>query len=810
MARKLVVQIIGDASSLERAYARAGLSSKQFGTSITRSTRRSLLAITGLNVGIVATGVKVSKMGSTYEDTMQRIVGLSGVAQRAVNRFSKEVLDLAPKVGRGPQELAEALYFITSSGIEASKAMDVLRASAKASVAGLGETGTVADAVTSAINAYGAANLSAQTATDVLVAAVRAGKGEADQLAGSIGNVTALAAQLGVQFNEVGAALASETRLGIDAETASIQLQQVFSNLLSVTPAAEKAFARVGLSSEELRKELGTQGLLATLTTIKEAFGDNLPELSAAFPNIRALRGLLALVGKDAENVRKVFADMTDTTGSLNTAFSAVSKDSAQQFRKMQAALEVTGITIGSALNPAILSVTKSLNEWLGKSKNQERLTRDIKDAVGILTDTLKTAKAVWDEFSGAVGGARNALKLLAGAFVLLKIRAAQTKATLIAAQLAEIGTQASLARAKVARLRGSLLGLASKAVTATIILEIIPHSTLGQNQLNKLGLGFLGKLPGVGGAATQLASIEHKIGGKIGIDESFAPASNAIVEKLKKLIVQGQLTAADIDVLEANGSISSFQADSLRGLLKARKSKRNHGKSKGGSSAASRAAAAAAKEAAKGLSLSLPDSVTGSGSAGPQSIPGVLAARAAKRQAAQFKALGLTGSGGERTPGVKALRNQLGSLADTVKGTFLDTDKTRGLLAHIRKVLSGGLGAIGRDVRQKIKEMLDDLNQQLKDHAGDQTAFRKTSTAKLLAGLGLEPEQIRVLRQRLATVGAGGTVPGGSSAAFAGAGAGGTVYTGDIHIHNVTDYREFENEMERRKKGRAKSRRGN
>lgn len=131
-------------------------------------------------------------------------------------------------------------------------------------------------------------------------------------------------------------------------------------------------------------------------------------------------------------------------------------------------------------------------------------------------------------------------------------------------------------------------------------------------------------------------------------------------------------------------------------------------------------------------------------------------------RNARQFKALGLTANGDARVPGVKALKGELGKVTDAISGTFLDTSKTKGILTHLRQVLSGGMGAIGRDVRDKVKGILDDLNNQLKNHAGDQTKFRHISSAKFVASLGLNltPEQTRAVRSKVAQIGAGGAVP--------------------------------------------------
>lgn len=184
-----------------------------------------------------------------------------------------------------------------------------------------------------------------------------------------------------------------------------------------------------------------------------------------------------------------------------------------------------------------------------------------------------------------------------------------------------------------------------------------------------------------------------------------------------------------------------------------------------------------------------------------------IAANRAAARNARQFRALGLTATGEDVIPGVKSLRKQLGTIDTAIAGTFLDTKKTRSLMSHLREVLSGGLGAVGRVVRDKVEQILKGLEDQLKSHQGDVTKFSHISTAKLLSGLGLDPAQIRALRPRLAALGPGGVVPHRQHA-FALAG-GGTV----IHIENLhsaaPDYRALENELQRRARSRPQIRRG-
>ena len=199
----LVVSIDGDVSGLQNSLTTASAAMKKAGKSLTSVGKSMSMSITA---PLVAAGTAAFNLHKGFEASMAKITGLVGVASDQVKEWSSDILKLAPQLGKAPKELADALFFVTSAGIKGAEAMDVLTASAKASQAGLGETQVIADLVTSAMNAYGKANLSAGEATNILVASVREGKAEASALAGAMGQVLPIASEMGVSFDQVGAA----------------------------------------------------------------------------------------------------------------------------------------------------------------------------------------------------------------------------------------------------------------------------------------------------------------------------------------------------------------------------------------------------------------------------------------------------------------------------------------------------------------------------------------------------------------------------------------------------------------------------
>ena len=280
-----------------------------------------------ITVPLAAGVLAAAKFGKDFEKEMSKVVGLVGVSQKQVNAWKGDILSMSPEVAKPPKELAEAMFFVTSAGLRGADALDVLKKSAKASAAGLGETKTIADLVTSAVNAYGIENLSAGQATDILVAAVREGKAEAAELAATMGAVLPLASELGVTFDQVAATQAAMTKTGTNAAEAATQLKSIMAGLIKPTKQAEEQLQAMGTSSSEMRKKIKEEGLLQALMDLREMtnkYGEE--AMARVFPNIRALMGVLDLMGNNLESNKKTFDAVKNSTGSLDKAFKAASE----------------------------------------------------------------------------------------------------------------------------------------------------------------------------------------------------------------------------------------------------------------------------------------------------------------------------------------------------------------------------------------------------------------------------------------------------------------------------------------------------
>ena len=351
----------------ESAVQNFGKAAKQAGETLTRN----------VTLPILAAGGAALKVSGDFNRSFSEIEGLVGITGDALAELRQATLDLAPAVGKGPVELADALFFVTSAGLEGKAAIDALEQSAKASAGGLGTTASVADAVTSAINSYGAANLDAARATDVLTATVREGKLEAASLAPQLGRLLPLAAELGVRFDEVGAAFSVFSRSTGSAELSATQLTGILSKLIGPTETGAKALAALGLSAEDLRSSIRENGLLETLVDLREkvdASGGNAGEtFKQIFEEVNAVNGVLQLTGENADGAREIFDSLANSVGATDAAFAAAAGQNGFQFRQGLVALQSAGIALGEALGDVLAPAVKQAADVLARATESFR-----------------------------------------------------------------------------------------------------------------------------------------------------------------------------------------------------------------------------------------------------------------------------------------------------------------------------------------------------------------------------------------------------------------------------------------------------
>lgn len=349
--RQVASQYGSQMSSMSRSTTGMYVTWRTFGDSLRQTG--SLLKYT-MAMPLMNLTKQAVQFSTQFEDSLAKIRGLVGVSADQTAAFGEQILKLGPAVGKGPVELADALYFITSAGIKGAEALDVLEASSKAASAGLGETQVVADAVTSVLNAYGEGTYSSMQATDILTAAVREGKAEASSFAPALGKVLPVASAFGLSFEDIAASVAALTRSGAEAGTSAIYLRQVLNTLLDPTLKAQKAMEGIGVSAATIRERIVSGDLLGALESLNQGFNGNVEAMAQVFGNVRALTAVFSLLGPNLESNRKIFDSINNTSGDTQKAFDEIAQTTGFKMKAASAEMQASLIKIGDAMAPVI------------------------------------------------------------------------------------------------------------------------------------------------------------------------------------------------------------------------------------------------------------------------------------------------------------------------------------------------------------------------------------------------------------------------------------------------------------------------
>ncbi len=412
-------------------------------------------------------------------------------------KYGEELKRLAVTFGESTATLSTGLYDILSASIAPAKALDVLTVAVKAAKAGMTDTRTAADAITTVLNSYQMSADEAGKVSDILFAIVKRGKTTFAELAQSIGRVAATANVAGVSFEELGAALATMTRAGLRADIAVSSLRGLLNAFLKPQKDSIEMAEKFGF--ELNTTTLKAIGLTGVLKKLKGATGE---QLAVLIPNVRGMAGFaasLAQAEKQASDLRL----MLNSAGLTQEAFDKMTKILSFDLAQLRQAFVVLGDVIGGTLGPAVRLLSEYIKVLLkrfgGFYKDNEGAVEDwavtvigklilVSEAVqvwvinnkGQLLDWIATVR---DAFSEAVQWFKDLLALIqdkgweAG---LNKIGVDIEKALLIAVErisphAEEIGRQMAQGFKKGMRAAGRGI---SSALAATTVGAIAPEGS--------------------------------------------------------------------------------------------------------------------------------------------------------------------------------------------------------------------------------------------------------------------------------------------------------------------------------------------
>lgn len=330
----------------------------------------SAAAATAALAGVATVSVKeFAKFDAALNKSTAIMGDLSDALRDDMEATAREV---AKTTTFSAEQAAESYFFLASAGLDAAASIKAMPTVAKFAQAGMFDMALATDLLTDAQSALGlsirddaVANMENMIrVSDVLVKANTLANATVEQFSSSLTNKAGAALRaLGKDVEEGVAVLAAFADQGIKGEEAGTQLSIVLRDLTTKAIKNKEEFEALGLSVFDSNGEMRNLGdIVANLEQVLGGMSDETQKatlLQAGFSD-KSLASLQALLGT-SEAIKTYEQNLRLASGTTGEIADKQLESFSAQLDLAKSRLVDVGISIGSALAPALLDMTDQL-----------------------------------------------------------------------------------------------------------------------------------------------------------------------------------------------------------------------------------------------------------------------------------------------------------------------------------------------------------------------------------------------------------------------------------------------------------------
>lgn len=275
--------------------------------------------------GFAGLGYGVFDAVKNYSDftaQLSQIKAVTGLDAEAMDAVKEKALELGADTQFSSTEAAQGMTELLKAGVSVKDVLgDASQAALDLAAAGQLSLPEAAEIMSTAMNAFHMDD--ATHAADVLVGAANASATGVQELKYSLSAVSAVAAGVGMSFDDTNTALAVFANNGLKGSDAGTSLKTMLMNLSPQTKQATEEMQRLGLLTDEgTSKFFDQEGHLRSLSDIAGLLQDHLSgltdeekmnALSTMFGS-DAIRGGMIMLREGAKGVKDMNAAMKDIT----------------------------------------------------------------------------------------------------------------------------------------------------------------------------------------------------------------------------------------------------------------------------------------------------------------------------------------------------------------------------------------------------------------------------------------------------------------------------------------------------------------
>lgn len=334
------------------ALSKAGTGMEKFGRGWT----------TGVTLPIVGAGAAVITTAANFESSMNRVKGLTGATGNEFNKLRDQARELGATTQYSASEAADGMGFLAMAGFKTNEILGAMPSVLELAASAQMDLASAADITSNILTGYGKNVSELGHVNDVLVKAMTSANVDLNMLGESLKYVGPVASGVGMDFEEVAAAVGLMGNAGIQGSMAGTSLRQAITALINPTKQAK------GIMQELKLEVADSEGNLKSLTEIVgglEDSGATAADMMALFGQ-RAGPAMVSLVEQGSDALGDFTANLKNSEGAAKAIAEVNMQGAKGAFLELKSAGEELALSIAdSGILEQITGIAKSTADWL-------------------------------------------------------------------------------------------------------------------------------------------------------------------------------------------------------------------------------------------------------------------------------------------------------------------------------------------------------------------------------------------------------------------------------------------------------------
>lgn len=337
-------------------------------------------ATSAVTVPIVAAGTAAVKSAADFESSFSKVTTIMDDTAVSTDDMKRQIKELSNETGVSMNDIADATYQAISAGQDSAKAVDFVAESLKLAKAGMTDTTTATDVLTTVLNAYGDQAGTAAEVSDTLMTIQNKGKTTIAELGSTMGKVIPTAAMYSVGLDQIAGAYVTTTKNGIGTAESTTYINSMLDELGNSGKKAAKVLkSKTGKSFKELMEDgWDLDGVLGVLKDTADETGVTIGDM---FGSQEAAKAAATIV-QHTEDFNGALRDVEKSAGTTEKAFKKMQDTTETKLNKAMNELKNLSIDVGEEVLPTVVDIAERVADVVEKGA----------DAWGNLTDQQKDA----------------------------------------------------------------------------------------------------------------------------------------------------------------------------------------------------------------------------------------------------------------------------------------------------------------------------------------------------------------------------------------------------------------------------------